>query len=190
MGTASAAFRFGRLAEAVRRFRSDASGAGAVEFALIAPVIVLLYLGGSELGIALSIDRKVKLAATTIADVSTQIDNPDASGIGKLLALAPSIVHPYPAGDIETTLTAVWIDDKGKGTVDCSVTAGGTADAKGKPYVLPPQLALMKSRSVIVAKVKLPYAPVSGVVWRKGWDIDKTAYFNPRNNARYKWNGC
>jgi Flp pilus assembly protein TadG len=40
----------------------------ALEFALIAPVLLAMYLGAAQMTMALSADRKVTGAATSVAD--------------------------------------------------------------------------------------------------------------------------
>jgi Flp pilus assembly protein TadG len=49
----------------------DERGVSAVEFALLLPLMVTLYLGGVEISQGLTIDRKVTLVARTVADLAT-----------------------------------------------------------------------------------------------------------------------
>ena len=62
------------LKRSLRRFAGDRRGASAVEFALIAPFMILLYLGAVEIILALSIDRKITSAASALADLVAQDD--------------------------------------------------------------------------------------------------------------------
>jgi Flp pilus assembly protein TadG len=50
-----------RMSHAFRRFARDRRGVSAVEFALLAPIMVALYLGCVEVSDAVSADRKVSL---------------------------------------------------------------------------------------------------------------------------------
>ena len=77
MTTLSAAAR----AFAARRFRpsptSRATRAGSrpMEFALILPVMLSLYIGSVEVSMGLSADRKVVLLTRTLADLVSQNDS-------------------------------------------------------------------------------------------------------------------
>ena len=51
----------------------DERGVSAVEFALLLPLMVTLYLGGVEVSQGLTIDRKVTLVARTVADLAAQV---------------------------------------------------------------------------------------------------------------------
>ena len=56
------------------RFRKDRRGVAAVEFALIAPAMVLLYCGLVELCQAVIAERKANHVASAIGDLVTQAE--------------------------------------------------------------------------------------------------------------------
>ncbi|HBS32134.1 MAG TPA: hypothetical protein DEA40_10395, partial [Parvularcula sp.] len=58
--------------EFLLRFARSASGLAAVEFALIAPIMILLFFGVVEGSGALSASRKTLLASNTLADLVAQ----------------------------------------------------------------------------------------------------------------------
>ena len=65
--------RFHRLtSKLVARFGGDERGISAVEFALLLPLMVTLYLGTVEVSQGVAIDRKVTLTARTVADLASQ----------------------------------------------------------------------------------------------------------------------
>ena len=55
-------------------FRRDTRGVSAVEFALLAPFMIALYLGSVQLTLGLTADRKVSQVANSVADLVTQDD--------------------------------------------------------------------------------------------------------------------
>ena len=65
--TASSAPLF-RLARARRLLRNE-RGIAAVEFALILPIMLVLWLGGVEVTGALSVDRRLNNLASSIGDL-------------------------------------------------------------------------------------------------------------------------
>ena len=56
----------------LRRLASDRQGASAIEFAILLPLMVTLYISGFEISQAVSIYRKVTIIAHTVADLVAQ----------------------------------------------------------------------------------------------------------------------
>ena len=61
-----------RRRSAFARFAADRRGIAAVEFALIAPLMLALCFGSVEVEQAVSLDRMVSLTAGTVANLVTQ----------------------------------------------------------------------------------------------------------------------
>ena len=61
-----------RLKTLSRRFAGDRDGMGAIEFAILFPILVMLYVGAFEITIGLSVSKRASRAAATVADVVTQ----------------------------------------------------------------------------------------------------------------------
>ena len=59
-----------RARRPIRRLLRDKRGISAVEFAMLLPLMVTLYLGGVEVSQAVAIDRKVTLVAARSATSS------------------------------------------------------------------------------------------------------------------------
>lgn len=55
------------------KFEGDESGVAAMEFAIIAPLIIGLYLGLAELASALSVERRISHSASVGGDLTTQV---------------------------------------------------------------------------------------------------------------------
>jgi len=58
-----------RMRQVHRRFARDRRGVSAVEFALLAPVMIGLYIGCVEISDGVAADRKVSLIAATLANL-------------------------------------------------------------------------------------------------------------------------
>ena len=56
----------------VRKFSTDADAVAATEFAIVVPFMLLLYVGGVELGNGMAINFKVSATAHSVADMVTQ----------------------------------------------------------------------------------------------------------------------
>ena len=69
----------------VEGFARDARGVAAVEFAFIAPIMILLFVGTIELSAGISTDRKISRVASAIA---AELQNHAGLAIETLAALA------------------------------------------------------------------------------------------------------
>ncbi|EJW10941.1 hypothetical protein A33M_3682 [Rhodovulum sp. PH10] len=114
------------------RFAGNESGVSAVEFALILPIMITLYLGSVEVTEAVSIDRKVTLIAHTVADLTARenkmskvTDTPSDSDLLTVLDASTAVVSPFKVSPLKVTLTLVQIDRSGRATVAWSKSLSG-----------------------------------------------------------------
>jgi hypothetical protein len=89
-----------RLRPRARAFRADAKGLAALELALILPLALMLMSLVVYAGQAYGVQRRVTLAATTVANIFAQANNTDASMItqaqlDQILAYPNLILYPY-----------------------------------------------------------------------------------------------
>ena len=71
MRTMTAAKIVSRLPGAVADLARDRRGLAAVEFALIVPLMLVLFYGTLEFSSGVAVDRKVTLVARTLSDLTT-----------------------------------------------------------------------------------------------------------------------
>src|SRR5262245_44457481 len=62
-----------QLRRRLQRLAHDQRGVSAVEFAMLLPLMLTLYLGAVEISQAVAVDRKVTLAARSVADLVAQV---------------------------------------------------------------------------------------------------------------------
>src|SRR5215469_2912666 len=141
----------------LRRFGRDQSGLGAVEFALLAPLMLAIYLGTFEVTQGLAMDRLVKLNASTITNLVAQYTTISASrDMPDLFAATAKVMAPYPSASPATVVSCIAIDSKGIATVAWSQASGGSARQVGQPITLPPALDKPNSQ-VILGETTMPY---------------------------------
>jgi Flp pilus assembly protein TadG len=127
---------FGRFRDRVcRKFFADQGGLSAVEFALILPVMALIYLGGFELTQALSLNRLVALTASTVTNVTSQYTTISASQqMPDILNASVQVLSPWPS-------TAATVVVSGITTVAWSkALPSGAARTVGTTVTLPAAL--------------------------------------------------
>jgi Flp pilus assembly protein TadG len=89
----------------LRRFLRDKRGVSAVEFAMLLPLMVTLYIGGVEVSQAIAVDRKVTLVARTLGDLVAQSTTVNAADMTNILNAASSVVQPYSSSLIQITVS-------------------------------------------------------------------------------------
>lgn len=180
--------RIGRAARfQVLRFRRglrDRSGIAAVEFALILPFMVVLYLGTAELTYGLMANRKMTLVARALSDLVAQ--EQDSTGITDaeitdVFNAARAIMSPYdntplrmsvssiefvsngatpPVYTARTKWTAVYFDTALKGTPrPCGTNAITQVSNTASPSSNTLPVGLYGAGTIIVADVSYAFKP-------------------------------
>jgi Flp pilus assembly protein TadG len=172
----SAGFR-----RALRRFLGDRDGVSALEFALIVPFMLTLYLGGAELGDGLAIQFKATLAARTVADLASQYITVDSSTMSDILGAASTVVTPYSSNNMVVTVSELTTtNSSGAATVTWSAS-NGTPRSAGSTLTLPAALQTLPSGTALIwGEVTYPYTPSMGYVITGTITMYENIYFYPR----------
>jgi Flp pilus assembly protein TadG len=113
----------------------------AVEFALLLPLMALLYLGGFEATQMLAVKRQVTLTASTVANIVTQYSSiSDSETMPGILAASGAVLTPYSASKAVVTVSYITIDSSGNATITWSRSLNGTQRPKGQVVTLPAAL--------------------------------------------------
>ena len=157
----------------------DQRGVSAVEFALLLPLMLTLYLGVVEVSQGIGADRKVTMTARTIADLVAQTSSISNSDMTNSLNAATAVMAPFPDSKLKVTVTRVDIDANGNATVAWSDTKNGTARSKGSTVTLPAALNIANS-SLIWSEVEYAYKPTIGYVISGTLTLKDQLYMRPR----------
>jgi Flp pilus assembly protein TadG len=123
-----------RLNTLFTRFKAlwaDRRGVGGVEFALIAPLLLCLYITAFELTIGLSMSKRTTRTASTVADLVTQQSSVTPTVLATMTDVANSIFAPYTPQNLSLKITGVTLDANGNPTV-----AWSWDQTNGRPYVV------------------------------------------------------
>jgi Flp pilus assembly protein TadG len=168
-----------RLSRRLRRFAGDARGVSAVEFAMLLPLMITLYLGGVEISQGIAIDRKVTLTSRTLADLSSQGSSINNASMTNIFNASSAVLAPYPVSKVVATVTCVTIDAQGKATVTWSDSYNGTPRAKGASVTLPNALKVPNT-SLIWSEVQYSYKPTVGYLITGTLTLKDQIYMRPR----------
>ena len=153
----------------IRRLKGNEEGVAALEFAMIAPIMITLYMGSVELHHALSADRRVTDLAGATADLVAQ--SSDISGqMDNIFDAASTYLKPYGVENLKITVTSICHDKDDKGRVDWSAnyTNGGVNTYSHMDEIPLPlddadnPVLTIKGTSLIYAEVEYAYTSPLG----------------------------
>src|SRR5262249_4596631 len=147
----------------LRSFAEDPRGVSAVEFAMLLPLMLTLYLGTVEISQGVSIDRKVTLTTRTLADLASQVSAISRSDMPNIFNAASSVIQSYDSSKLKATVSQISIDANSKATIAWSCTLNGTKHGVGSTVTLPAAL-LVASTSLVWSEVSYSYKPTIGYV--------------------------
>jgi Flp pilus assembly protein TadG len=168
--------------EFVRRlvsFARDHRGISAVEFAMILPLMVTMYLGVTEVSRGVAIDRKVTLTTRTMADLASRVTSINNADMSSLLNASSAVIAPYQASPLKIVLSAVSIDANGVAKVAWSDALNGTARSVGSTVTLPTVLNVANTQ-LIWSEVSYTYNPTFGYVLTGNINLSDQIYMRPR----------
>jgi Flp pilus assembly protein TadG len=182
----------GRMRDAVRRLSGDNRGVAAIEFALIAPLLITLYLGTLEISGALQMNKKVGRAASATGDLIAQLDSTEVNkdALKSILNIGKAITQPYNLTQPKIIVTGIKIDAASVAKVAWSLQLDDAAFtepfAKNSVVSVPPKVNIADTFLVKVES-QLEYrtltswsiAKASGQTYGK-IDMAETYYLRPR----------
>lgn len=177
-----------RLAGSVLvRFVRAERGVAAIEFALILPFMLVVYLGSMEASTLISVDRKVQSVAGTIGDLVARADGTlTATQIQDYFRAASGIMTPYSSDPVLQVVTAVNVQN-GEATVAWSrqykdgVYSAITPHAENAPYPLPAEMiAISGEQTVIVGEASYSFTPLFGMIFNQPVNLYRSSFYLPR----------
>jgi Flp pilus assembly protein TadG len=157
----------------------DERGVSAVEFALLLPLMLTLYLGAVEVSQGIAADRKVTLTARTVADLVSQAASLTSTDMTNSMKAASAVMAPYPDANMKVTVSSVKIDSNGNATVEWSESKNGTKRATGSSVTLLPALKVPNTW-LIFSEVEYVYTPTIGYVLSGTLTLKDKIYMRPR----------
>src|SRR5882724_452181 len=161
----------------------DCKGIAATEFAVIVPIMLVMFFGTVEFSSGVAVNRKVTIVARTVSDLTSQAPPATATQMFSTLndtylqnafTASIAIMQPYPAVPTQATVSEVYVDSSRIATIQWSkaatIGAGATqaglttsSHNPGDVIVLPATLLVPKTY-LIFSEVRYLYTPTVGYV--------------------------
>lgn len=183
-----------RLIALVRRFRAAQSAVAAVEFALVVPFLLILYMGTIEISDLIAVDRRVNVISGTMGDLVARTNGTvTSSTLTDYFKASEGIIVPYSKTALKQVVSVVSVNAGGtQATVTWSKGYnGGTAKTTGSTYTLPAaMLDIAKSSWVVVSETSYSYKPLLGQVVTTAVNLNRVSYYMPRYGTAITCSGC
>ncbi len=156
-----------------RRFARDDSGVAAVEFAYIAPILLVMLMATFELSRAISIDRRLNSVSAMASELVAREEKLDAEDLKNVYRSLDHVMKPYNDNSLVVRLLQVRTDNNGETKVEWSSEINHTAvestgsDPLPAPYTQCSNFSIdadlkQNGSRVVVAEVGYNYQPVFG----------------------------
>jgi Flp pilus assembly protein TadG len=180
------------LTRRVSQFGVAETGVAAVEFALLLPIMLFVYVGMVEASALISMDRKVQSVSGAVGDlVARSQEQVTAAELLDYVRVAGGIMTPYDAAPLEQIVTQVKVNADGTTRVDWSkryvhqALQGSGAHAVNSSYTLPQDIIdIALGEYVIVAESSYSYLPLYGIVFDQPVNLYRENFYLPRFDER------
>lgn len=170
-----------RLMQAFRRFVRENKGVAALEFAIIAPLLMVpLLLGSVDLIDVMGANKRAQNATASLADVvarDTEISNAELAGLWRGLDI---LMYPNDPGTMEIRVTSISIINASTARVVWSEGHGGmTARTTGSNVTLDSRMMQVGTSIIMVEGVYKYDAPL-GFLFQNEISMRHDAYRRSR----------
>lgn len=144
-----------------RRFAGDTRGVSAVEFALILPLVLLIFFAMVEVSQGLNANRKLTLTVRAMSDLIAQATSVTSTDVNNVFSAASSIMQPLSTLTLKSRISAINIDADGVTKVDWSRGSGMAQRSKGEVVSIPAGLRIAGTQ-LIWSETEYVFAPPVG----------------------------
>ena len=182
-----------RASHFARGLVNDRRGVAAIEFAMIVPIMLVLFFGTVEFSSGIAANRKVSLTARTLSDLTSRSISVSDSDLTNFFAAGSAIMAPYvpPLYNVTSaTVSELWIDPS---TSNARVqwSKGSVPLGLGTSVGIPTDLIVKDSTGkalpyqyLIFSQVSYVYKPAIGYIMAKaGIKLSDVSYTRPRQTV-------
>ncbi|MFD1701786.1 TadE/TadG family type IV pilus assembly protein [Methylopila henanensis] len=179
-----------RMLDRLRQLRGSQSGLAAVEFALAAPMLTILTLGGLDVArYALTVNKVMK-AGFAVSDVTAQYDSLSSKQLDQIFRISVQNLPGYVSGGTGVTiLSSVQLDSASNPKVvwQCFSSTGSAWTSKigtaGGTATMDKTLLADNKDNLIYSEIYYKFTPMFAIFFNGGFDIYSKALYRPRLGA-------
>ena len=169
----------------LRNLIKDRRGTAAVEFAFVAPVMILMYYGLAELTQGMMADRRASHVASAIGDLVAQDTVINDSEMTDVFNVGKAIIAPFPATGLSMRVTSIRKDSTGAIQVMWSKSSGSMGVLTTVASL--PTGLIANNESVILAESSYVYNSATKQALPNAMTFTQKYYLKPRKTAQVTW---
>ena len=173
-------------------FRRDRSGIAATEFAVVVPLMLVLFFGVVEFSTGVAVDRKVTIVARTLSDLVSQNTSVTDTQFTNFFNAGNQVMSqyalpPYSASTLHSTISELYVDPNTH-TAKVQWSKGYAIRATGSTVTIPTALKV-DGTYLIFSEVSYLYTPTVGYVMASsGVNLSDVSYTRPRQSSCVLYN--
>ncbi len=166
------------------KLRDDESGVAAIEFAIIAPIMIGMYLGLAEIASAIGVDRRVSHSTNVAGDLATQQPEIRDAEIEEIVSAALRVLNVQDITKVSMDIESFILPDAGqapesRGRIRVNSSAGNFTnfDASGLDTKI-----LNENSGVVVTRLSYKYTPIEINYFDPEIKLEETFMLKPRRS--------
>jgi Flp pilus assembly protein TadG len=174
----------------LRRFATARDGLAAIEFALLLPLMMVLYFGALETTELVSAYRRTENVSASMADIVARSSGMDSAQLADLQYAINQLIYPSDPSIVAVRVSSISIPKATTTKLEwskCFNMAGNACSAAG-PSV--PTSLMVVGTSLIRSEVSMSYVPPTNVFFHKTFALSRVEYRRPRRVDPVPCTGC
>jgi Flp pilus assembly protein TadG len=146
-----------RFIALIARFAKDRRGVGAVEFAILFPILLALYVTSFELTLGYNTFKRSSSAAATINDLISKTGSVDKTYLKNMQNVAAAVFAPYSTKGLQLKISGITIDKQKQAKIAWSWNEKDQRPyAVGSTVTVPTRL-LIENSFLIHVELSIPH---------------------------------
>jgi Flp pilus assembly protein TadG len=172
------------MATTCRRFVDATRGVAAVEFAMILPALLIMFLAAVDMGRAIAVYMKVRAATYTLDAITNQYTTIQSADMSAILGAAAVVLAPYSSSPVVVTISQIKVKSASEASVNWSATLNGTALVQKSSVTVPTSFASCNTYPcyLIYGQVSYTYTPLFTYFFKAAIDLSDSLYVTPRSS--------
>ena len=187
------------MVKLARRFIASTRAVAAIEFAIIAPMLLVMLIETYDIGNAVAVYMKVRAATMALGSItntySTGNNGIQTANMSDTMTKVSQVLAPYSSSPATFTVTQIKATTASSATVSWSYSLNGTAYTQGSSWTRLP--ALLKSTNscnsypcyLIFSEVSYAYTPVLLSTFVSSLTLGDNIYVTPRSSQCVQYLG-
>lgn len=171
------------------RLHNDRRGITAVEFALLAPVMIAFYFGLAEFCQGYMAQKRLGHTASAVGDLVAQTEAVTKDQLDDIIGIGGLIMKPFDEAELTTRITSVTRNSSGVAKVDWSRGNRITPRATGATITVPADL-IANGESLVMSETTYVYSSPIQYLMPAATTFSSVFYLRPRRVEKVACSDC